>query len=518
MSVRAEERLLQAIHRFAGFIVACVLIGTLAAPAAARTSSSIVVDAASGKILYESNADARAYPASLTKMMTLYLTFEALGRGKLRRDASLPISRHAAGMSETNIDLRPGDTLTVDQAIRAVVVRSANDAAVVLAEALASSESRFAEIMTGKARALGMTNTTFRNASGLPDNRQRTTARDLAILAQALVRDYAKYYGYFSVTKFPYRGRTYVTHNRFMQRYKGADGLKTGYIRASGFNLAGSAVREGRRLIAIVLGGKSAGSRDAEMMRLLDKGFKLARSLPTLEMASLASPPAAAREVAIPPQKPAIAALVASIETVPEAGETVPEAGGLEAGLPVPRLKPSATTEIALAATSAPSHAPFPVATATPSAAASTTYSLAGLPVPAAKPTLLADDSTVPPVKPVQVAASENEELSLALISVAVAADSSELLASSGRWAVQVGAYSQFKPAHEAALRATRMMPALLDHGRIVIDERAKDDLYRARIAGLTRAEAQAACKQLKAKKIACLALASDTTIAMTAN
>ena len=515
MSVRAEERLLQAIHRFAGFIVACVLIGTLAAPAAARTSSSIVVDAASGKILYESNADARAYPASLTKMMTLYLTFEALGRGKLRRDASLPISRHAAGMSETNIDLRPGDTLTVDQAIRAVVVRSANDAAVVLAEALASSESRFAEIMTRKARALGMTSTTFRNASGLPDNRQRTTARDLAILAQALVRDYAKYYGYFSVTKFPFHGRTYTTHNRFMQRYQGADGLKTGYIRASGFNLAGSAVREGRRLIAIVLGGKSAGSRDSEMMRLLDKGFKLARSLPTLEMASLASPPATAHEVAIPPQKPAIAALVAAIETLPEAGE---------AGLPVPGLKPSATTEIALAETSAaisaPLHAPFPaeIATAVPSQTASTTYSLAGWPVPATKPTLLADESTVPPVKPVQLAASENEGLSLALISEAVAADSSELLASSGRWAVQVGAYSKFNPAHEAALRATRMMPALLDHGRIVIDERAKDDLYRARIAGLTRAEALAACKQLKAKKISCLALASDTTIAMTAN
>lgn len=249
----------------------------LAAPGVAHARyASIVIDDSTGQILHEINADTRNYPASLTKMMTLYMVFDALERGELEMDQALPVSRRAANASPSKLGLRPGSTITVEHAIMALVTKSANDVAVVVAEALAGTERRFAREMTRKAKEIGMTRSNFRNASGLPNRSQLSTARDMATLARALIHDFPQYYGLFATKKFTYKGRTYRNHNRLLGRYEGTDGIKTGYIRASGFNLAASTVRDGRRLIAVVFGGKTARSRDRHITKLFDNGFAIA--------------------------------------------------------------------------------------------------------------------------------------------------------------------------------------------------------------------------------------------------
>jgi D-alanyl-D-alanine carboxypeptidase len=238
-----------------------------------REVESIVIDVDTGRVLSEMNADAITYPASLTKMMTLYLTFEALNAGQLRLDQYLAVSSEAASKSPTKLHLLPGESVQVHDLILGIVTKSANDAAAVLAEGLAGSEPAFAERMSVKAGQLGMTRTVFRNASGLPDFEQHTTARDMAQLALALYHDFPREYRYFATREFYFHGRVIVTHNHLLDWYEGADGIKTGYIGASGFNLAASAVRNGSRLIGVVMGGSSASSRDREMAALLDQGF-----------------------------------------------------------------------------------------------------------------------------------------------------------------------------------------------------------------------------------------------------
>ena len=235
--------------------------------------SSIVIDAQSGQILNEYNADQPTYPASLTKMMTLYLVFEALEQGRISLDEPFTVSVHAARQAPSKIDLIPGEKVRVQDLILGLITKSANDAAVTVAENLAGSESAFADRMTQKARALGMTNTVFRNASGLPNPGQKTTARDIAKLALALWRDFPKEYGYFATEEFTYRDTTYETHNHLMEEFEGMDGIKTGYIRAAGFNLAASAVRNGKRLIGVIMGGSSAHGRDLQMAELLETSF-----------------------------------------------------------------------------------------------------------------------------------------------------------------------------------------------------------------------------------------------------
>ncbi|MCX8102328.1 MAG: D-alanyl-D-alanine carboxypeptidase [Geminicoccaceae bacterium] len=275
-------------------------------PARAQVLTSIVVDHATGAVLSEDGADLLHYPASLTKMMTLYLTFEALRAGRIAPGTRLPVSPDAARQPPSKLGLKPGATIRVDDAIRALAVKSANDVARVLAEGLAGSEARFAQLMTYRARELGMTRTRFVNASGLPDELQRTTARDMAILARRLITDFPEYYHYFGLPYFVWRGRTYHNHNRLLATYDGMDGLKTGYIRASGYNLAASAVRDGRRLVAVVLGGASSGERNREMARLLDEGFASradTRVAGSLGPASSVAVPAAAVALAPPAER-----------------------------------------------------------------------------------------------------------------------------------------------------------------------------------------------------------------------
>jgi D-alanyl-D-alanine carboxypeptidase len=251
--------------------------------------ASLVIDADNGKVLQTENADVLHYPASLTKMMTLYLTFEALKKGTLTLNQSLPISEHAANQPQTNIALSEGEAIPVKDAILSIVVHSANDSAVVLGEALGGTESEFAEKMTRKAAVLGMKSTVFRNASGLPDPRQHTTARDMATLGLALKRDFPQYFPFFKAESFSYSGRTYVSHNHVMMRYDGVDGIKTGYIRAAGFNLVTSANHDGHHLVAVVLGGRTWRARDDKMIALLDRTFTQLAALPGSNRVALAA-------------------------------------------------------------------------------------------------------------------------------------------------------------------------------------------------------------------------------------
>ncbi len=236
--------------------------------------SAIVLDADTGRVLHAHEADTLRYPASLTKMMTLYMAFDALKEGRLKLDQRIPVSAHAAGQAPSVIGLRAGGTLTVRDAILAAVTKSANDATVALGEAIGGTESRFATMMTQRARQLGMKNTTFRNASGLPNPRQKSTARDMATLALALLQKHKDYYTYFSTPEFEWNDRVFSNHNHLLKRYDGVDGIKTGYIRASGFNLVASAKRDGRRVIGVVFGGTSVKARDDRMIQLLDAAFR----------------------------------------------------------------------------------------------------------------------------------------------------------------------------------------------------------------------------------------------------
>jgi len=235
--------------------------------------AALVVDAQTGRVLHEANANELRYPASLTKAMTLYMTFEAIEQGRLRMDQRLPVSGSAAAQPPTKLGLKEGDTVPVRDLIYSLITKSANDAAVVLAEGLGGDEDVFAQRMTRRAHQLGMKSTTFRNASGLPDDGQVSTASDLAILAMAMMRDFPTYYPLFSMQESSYAGRVHTNHNRMLGWYAGAEGLKTGYINASGFNLLLVAKRDGRRLVGVVMGGRTAQSRDTHMGELMDRGF-----------------------------------------------------------------------------------------------------------------------------------------------------------------------------------------------------------------------------------------------------
>src|SRR5262245_9415095 len=253
--------------------------------------AAIVVDANSGSVLHASNPDALRHPASLTKIMTLYMLFERLEAGKLKLDSPMKVSEHAEDQAPTKLGLEDGETISVEDAIKGMVTRSANDAAVVVAEALAGSEEEFARLMTRKANALGMSKTVYKNASGLPNDAQVTTARDQAILGRAIQERFPTYYKYFQTKSFVFRGHTIGNHNRLLGRVEGVDGIKTGYTNASGFNLVTSLRRDKRHVVAVVLGGSSAGSRDARMRDLLSQYVPSAATKRTAPMIAEAATP-----------------------------------------------------------------------------------------------------------------------------------------------------------------------------------------------------------------------------------
>lgn len=285
-----------------GLIALCLCVSLTAQAAPKRTTSSIVIDALSGEVIASSNADESRYPASLTKLMTLYITFSALDKGDLTLDDKIKVSRYAANRSPSRLGVKPGETIKVKDAIMALIVKSANDCAAVLAEELGGSEENFAKIMTQTAKDLGMKNTTFKNASGLPNRQQKTTARDMAILGSAIYHHFPEYYDLFSTTQFKYKGTTFYTHNHLLKKFKGADGMKTGFTSAAGYNIITSAERDGRRVIAVTMGHNSIKDRDYKVAVLMNKGLKkLSQQAPTHRMVAKLDIPALADETSADP-------------------------------------------------------------------------------------------------------------------------------------------------------------------------------------------------------------------------
>ncbi len=441
--------------------ISCGLILAATPAQAGPVAASIVVDAETGNILSASNADASTYPASLTKMMTLYLLFEALDKGKIKLSDQLVFSDYSASRAATNLNVDAGDAIRVETAILAVVVRSANDVATAIGERLGGSEWNFAKLMTAKARALGMSNTTFRNACGLPDAAQRTTARDMAILGVALLRDFPQYYGYFAKNSFSYRGVNYTGHNRVLKKFAGADGIKTGYIRASGFNLVTSAERGGRRLVGVVLGGISPTVRDKQMMALMTKGFGTRQGIgQTLVAKAPDSAGGAAKPVEV--ATGAATAMVAAA-AVPAKAEVIDAAAQVDDG-----------------ASQGDDGAADPIAAEI----------TGGTILPVLKPGSSVTLTT----------ANGPDEQAIANV----------WSPSSDTYGIQVGAYSQFRPAQKAAARAAQALPSLLADAQVVIDEGKTGNggsLYRARVVGLSKAAAETACAKLKARSSDCMVL-----------
>lgn len=292
------------------FIAALLNLPAYAADSTGRYAS-IVVDADTLEIIHARQIDEMRFPASLTKVMTLYLTFDALNAGTLTLNEPIRVSANAAQTAPTKLGLRQGQTIKVENLIQAVAVKSANDAAVVLAERLAGSEAAFAQQMTAKARSLGMTKTTFKTANGLPHPEQKTSARDMAKLASNILNHHRRYYHYFGQERFRYAGRTYKNTNGLLHWLEGVDGFKTGYTRDSGYNLIVSAQREGRRLIAVVLGGASGASRNSHMQDLIERGFDIMGVAPVKSL-----PPITVKHKPVPAQT---TPQIANTATIPQA-------------------------------------------------------------------------------------------------------------------------------------------------------------------------------------------------------
>lgn len=323
--------------RLVAICLSCIaLLGTLAitAPEAkAAKYAAIVIEETTGQVLFARNADKARYPASLTKIMTLYLLFEELESGRVSMSTRMRVSRVAASRSPSKLYLRKGQSISVKDAIFALITKSANDVATVVAEQLSGTEREFGKRMTRKARALGMTRTTFRNASGLPNRQQRSTARDMARLAIAIRRDFLQYFDLFSTTSFRWKGQRFNNHNKLLTKYSGTDGIKTGYINASGFNLVATVERAGVRLIGVVFGGRTGRTRDAHMVEILDKSFKRVK-------------PADIRTQLTPVRAKAGTALPKTLPVPPPAPGSLPVA-------PPPRRVRHASIDVALAGESA---------------------------------------------------------------------------------------------------------------------------------------------------------------------
>ncbi|WP_337998526.1 D-alanyl-D-alanine carboxypeptidase [Halomonas sp. HAL1] len=417
--------------------------------------AGIVVDLDNGEVLYAENIDDQRYPASLTKMMTLYLTFEALEAGTLRLDQPLPVSRFAAAKPAVKLWLAAGSSIPVDTAIRALAVRSANDVAAVVAEALGGSEARFAQMMTTKARELGMHATTFRNASGLPDDGQVTTARDMLTLSVRVMQDFPQYYHYFGLQEFTYRGTRHTSHNRLVRDYPGADGLKTGFIRASGFNVATTAVRGNRRLVAVVMGGFSSQSRDTHMANLLDRSFLRA---------------------SLRDQRSWVADTTFSQEFMAFA----PPAQPVSPPTPEPRQPLLAVVETTTLSPSANTAASAPVVDLEEQLADITSVQ---------RPT---PESEMPQADPLQAFIERERQL----------ASVNEI---GGGWGVQVGAFSQEAQARQLAQQAAQRIAQSLG-GRVAIDTvEGQNPVYRARLMALDEQRARQACRELHSQGMDCM-------------
>jgi D-alanyl-D-alanine carboxypeptidase len=475
-----------------------------AAPAYTPPYSDIVVDVNSGAILHSTSPDSPRHPASLTKIMTLYLLFERLEAGRLKLDTPLQVSAHAAAQEPSKLGLKPGQTIEVEDAIKAIVTRSANDVAVVIAEALGGDEKSFGNLMTRKARALGMSRTVYINASGLPDDAQITTARDQALLGRAIQDRFPRYYTYFSTTAFRYRGNTIGNHNRLLGRVTGVDGIKTGYTRASGFNLVTSVRRNNRQLVAVVLGGRSAGLRDARMRDLVDEYITVAAVKRTAPMVAEAAPePAAPRSVAPNAIQRVAAAIISPAKAEPVTTAAIP-------ALPTPsRAAPGSNDPLQPILVKTVFVKPASIKTASLGPPPATAVAPAAMNFAQAKAEPARAEVHVPP--PPAAPAMKVAALASAPVTVASADSRAGLPSVMHRngWMIQVGAFDQETEAKQRLTSAQSRAKMLLGAADPFTERVVKGDkaLYRARFAGLDKDQAEAACKYLKKNEIACMPL-----------
>jgi D-alanyl-D-alanine carboxypeptidase len=500
--VVALHRLLDVIARWrrhaATAVVAMLTTIVLATSASAAPDAAIVVDAKTGKVLYASNADAQRYPASLTKMMTLYMLFEAIESGKTSLDARIKVSAFAAGQPPSKLGVKAGNTIKVRDAILALVTRSANDIATAIAEYLAGSEKSFAQQMTTRARQLGMSKTTFRNAHGLPNSAQVTTARDLALLGRALQDHFPEYFEYFKTPSFVWQGRRIGSHNRLLGRVSGVNGIKTGYTRASGYNLVTSVDRGGRQIVAVVLGGETSKARDRWMVNLIDKYL-----------------PKASRGARTAP-------LVAGAAGLPAEGATGRVAGN---AFPMPRLRP---TTVVIAGAGAgvapeplkPQASPAPIAAAAPApetrpATIETTAS-----TNAAEPDGVFGEASVASLIGANSIFALDAETELQTVQqegdAAVEDDDAEAPTPPAEiadgWKIQLAATPTQRSAQELLDKALTKAGKLLADASPYTEpvEAGNATLYRARFAGFADKEsARAACAQLARHNFNCLAISN---------
>ncbi|MEQ8964559.1 MAG: D-alanyl-D-alanine carboxypeptidase family protein [Azospirillaceae bacterium] len=465
-------------------VALAVALPTRPARADDPRDAAIVMDAVTGEVFHQFRADVRLYPASLTKMMTLYMTFQALDDGRLTLGQRIPVSRAADAQPPSHLGLAAGSSIRVEDAIYALVTKSANDVAVVLAEAIGGTESGFAEMMTAQARRLGMASTTFRNASGLPDSGQKSTARDMARLARALIWNFPDRYRYFSTERWSYAGATYRNHNRLLGQYDGMDGLKTGYIRASGFNLAASVVRGNLRVVAVVFGGDTSDTRNRWMTRILDEAFATGRARQLMASGELPFRPPR------PGRPSASALLLAGVTSGPAAADPI----GEKIARTVPGVAASGTPAPAWAA-----YLPTPPRRPGTGPRAKVELSAAGG-TATGVPLDLVPEPPAPPA-----------ELASAVIPPEAGGDIPDS-GTGGAWGIQVGAYATPEDGRAVLDLARGQAPDLLAGAKTVVMavETADGPLYRARLTGLGPDSAVLACRRLTEAGTACIPLAPD--------
>jgi D-alanyl-D-alanine carboxypeptidase len=474
--------------------------------------------------------------------MTLYMLFERLEQGKIKLQTELPVSAHAAVQAPSKLGLKPGETIRVETAIRAIVTKSANDVAVIVAEALGGDEPSFAKLMSAKARALGMTQTTYRNASGLPDEEQITTARDQALLGRAIQDRFPSYYHYFATRTFDYRGKSIRNHNHLLGVVDGVDGIKTGYIRDSGFNIVTSIRRANRHLVAVVFGGRSADARDARVRSLIENNINIAsikRTAPPVlegwETAQVRKDGKETKDEDRPGSaRVRVASVAPSVPEGPPPGSTDPikptavktvvvhPATMYTASLsPLPsdnrQLVPAPVVSNAASVTnistvrSEPPLAPAPVAAAPSAPPAASAAKLPASTIPPPPISQVAAPTPVPPLptsqpptqqSPAKVASLEND-------APAPAAAAAPVAKARTGWLIQVGALPDEKEARQRLEDAQSKAKALLGRADPFTERTEKGDkvLYRARFAGLEKNQAEAACKHLKRSDIPCMLL-----------
>ncbi|MFG1411416.1 serine hydrolase [Xanthobacter sp. VTT E-85241] len=478
-------------------------------------TAAIIVDGNTGKVLYEDKADALRHPASLTKVMTLYLLFEQMEAGRLNLNSEMVVSARAAAQSPSKLNVRAGSTIDVEDAIKAIVTRSANDVAVVIAETVGGTEERFADMMTRKAHALGMSRTNFENANGLPNPRQVTTARDLSILGRAIQERFPREYKYFSTRSFTYKGETIGNHNRLLGRVEGVDGIKTGYTRASGFNLLTSLHRDDRYLIGVVLGGSSGASRDNRMASLIANNYNRAyagnRTAPRItETAALDDDGPVPVPVAAPAEREASGPIAPLPEpqrlayAAPDPVTTASLPRGPAPGSAAP-IRPVAVKTVAIQRLTTPLTAPAFVPKGTLGYIGSNGTPIPPSPIQVAEPARVQAEpirtaSAGPIELPDTFGPSPNE-------AVARPVPAQQTQPHHSGWGIQIGAFGAEKEARARLDVAQAKAKSLLGQADGFTQKVSKGstDLYRARFAGLDEKGAKEACRLLQRNDFACM-------------